>query len=773
MNARTSWSRRLVAVVGLVFGAAWLVWRCTSSLAGSPVWLSASTLAVEVVGFAAAAMLVWALWPDVHSGPVGADRSTGPVTVVVRCRDESIEAVRATLLAARRIGPAVLLDCSPMQRDDLADLAGVEGVLLKVDPRNGTDPLVALARHVSDEALVLLEAGQIPAPDVVARLAPWFAADVAVVQGDVVSLDADDPSTQRRPFDRVLNAALGTRGAAQFLGGGALVRTAALAGLRADPDDASDRSDAGATVGRGTATTNKVLGQMQLTIDLFGAGWRIEAPGVPAAAAPEQASPPSAHPALTFSGRVGTRATDPVRAELGRAEAACAARLALSTACAGPRRMRLEVRQRLALLAWAVVPLSGIRRSLLAAVLVATLLQGELPFRLALGPAVGLWLPWFVLGALGLCQLSGGALRPGDRSTEATLRVGTSWRGLTTPNGDIGSGRSPLGLLLGIDHSAGVVLLVGALSVVVGLRGLSDRVTHTLHPLDTSATVAVLVTTLWVLVAGLATLQLLSMRSLRPRSTRVATSLGSVFAGVPAMVADISVRGAAVVGPLAAEVGDQHELELVVPTGSGCVSARLEVVVRHTSIMGFGTGALGERRIGVEFIALPAHVRDVLIEFCLVQPAFAALSVPGAVGQPAAAHRPVVAFGRTTRQRWVGLRLAVMAALVGAAASASAPAVRASSSRAVRRLSDDVLGDPSHSGWEQQPALRWLVPTVTVLLAAPVLVGLLAAPVLGRRRPRPPFDGFDGDDPAGRPLPGHELTQDVVSLGRRPHHLWR
>jgi hypothetical protein len=429
--------------------------------------------------------------------------------------------------------------------------------------------------------------------------------------------------------------------------------------------------------------------------------------------------------------------------------------MGLSAALAWREQPQLAMRHRLALVAWAATPLSGIRRSLLAAVLVATLLQGELPFQLAFGPVLGLWLPWFVLTTVGLWGLSSGVLRPGDRSVEATLRAGASWRGLTTPNGAVGSSQSPLGLLLGLDHSAGTVVLVGGLSIVVGLRGLSDRLTHTLHPLGTAATVAVLVAALWVLAAGLLTLRMLTLRPLRSRSTRVATSLGSVFAGVPAMVSDISARGAAVVGPIAAEVGDVAELELVVPTSSGCVSARLPVVVRHAGAAGVADAA-GDRRVGVEFVDMPAHVRDVLIEFCLVQPALATLSVPGALRPSIAANAAVTVPSRPASPQWVGLRIAVMTALVGAAASASAPAVRATSGRAVHQFSEGVLGDPTRTGWEQQPALRWLVPTVTVLLAAPVLVGLLAAPMVGRHRDRPEVD---------------HLGPDVVSLGRRPRHL--
>lgn len=114
MQERTSRSRRVVPVVGLVFGAGWIVWRCTSSLGGAPVWLSAAALAVEVVGFVAASVLVWALWPhragrhlEVVPAEGGFDDA---VTVVVRCHREPFDAVRATLLAARQLGPVILVD---------------------------------------------------------------------------------------------------------------------------------------------------------------------------------------------------------------------------------------------------------------------------------------------------------------------------------------------------------------------------------------------------------------------------------------------------------------------------------------------------------------------------------------------------------------------------------------------------------------------------------------------------------------------------------------
>jgi hypothetical protein len=64
-----------------------------------------------------------------------------------------------------------------------------------------------------------------------------------------------------------------------------------------------------------------------------------------------------------------------------------------------------------------------------------------------------------------------------------------------------------------------------------------------------------------------------------------------------------------------------------------------------------------------------------------------------------------------------------------------------------------------------QPAVRWLVLVMTLLLAMPLLAGLVTAPTRTRRQ----RDGSGSE----MHRPDGELLRLPISLDRRPRHLWR
>ena len=79
-------------------------------------------------------------------------------------------------------------------------------------------------------------------------------------------------------------------------------------------------------------------------------------------------------------------------------------------------------------------------------------------------------------------------------------------------------------------YGAGLVIAVVALSVVLVLRGVSDRVTHTLGVMPQSALMAMLIVTLWTLGLSLDLLRVLARRSQlrrsRPRGVVAAGNAG-------------------------------------------------------------------------------------------------------------------------------------------------------------------------------------------------------------------------------------------------------
>ena len=137
---------RLLTAVGLVAATVYLVWRVTFSISGAPLWLSLPVLAVEFVGFAGAALLVWALWPGVHR-PQAASADCEPADVVVRVDDQPEHELRATLLALRSVrGVAGLTIVDLSARPCVAGLATEYGAVYAAtdtDDHNGHAEMAA------------------------------------------------------------------------------------------------------------------------------------------------------------------------------------------------------------------------------------------------------------------------------------------------------------------------------------------------------------------------------------------------------------------------------------------------------------------------------------------------------------------------------------------------------------------------------------------------------------------------------------------------------
>jgi hypothetical protein len=655
---------RAIASVALGIGVAWIGWRVARSLTGAPVWSSAALLAAEIGGLVATALLTWALWPSQQHADASIGATYDPdVDVVVRVAGHEVERVRATLLAARRLGPMVVVD---VRGDaDVARLAIDAGATYVAPDPDDLDGVVHAARQSTASALFLLEAGDVPHPESLRRLLPLLTDDTAAVQAPVTSLaleSAEHGAGGRHDHDverRALVPALGARGVAPITGRGALLRRSAVV-------ECFDERD--------LTAMSPVMLRAEMTLALMSAGWRIVAPG---------GEPLVAAAAID----------DPSELEDQRAAQASAARRLLLGPGGALRRGPLRGAQRLSLAAQAVRPLAGVRRSVVVSVLIGSLLSGTVPFSASVPALAAMWAPWFVLSAVGLWALSGGTLVPGDRLRSSMRLLGASWRGFTDPAGATSGSGHVLAGVFGLQHGFASAAAVAAISVVIGLRALSDRVSHTLAPMSLDHTVVLLGVGLWLLAGGLDALRLLARRAQARRATRVVSSLPSTFAERAALVVDLTPHGAGVVVDAELEVGAHEALELVVPTTSGCVSATLPVVVRNVR-----PDLGGERRVGVEFESVASHVADALAEFCVVQPGLGVLGADSSEPATVPTTALVVSDDRPLAPRRLGLRAAALLAVVGAVATV-APSQSAEASGAGRVAGavrvDDVIDDTS------------------------------------------------------------------------------
>ena len=647
---------RVLAMLGLVAGVLYLGWRVAVSWQGASPLMWATLLLAETVGLAGTAALTWALWPAPTARRAEV-AGIAPVDVVVRVVDQESHELRATLLGVREmVGVADVLVVDHGGRPDVVRLAvefDCSYAATDLDDPNGIE---VMRTCVHTPQFVLLDAGDVPSQDMVQRLAPELVdSDVAVVQGLGVSLAADSPEhgPSRRHdlvFERSsLNPALGRRGVAMWLGSGSLVRTAALVDVPA-------------------GTASPLEAHWHASAALHRAGWRITAPAD---------APVVAHRTLT----------DAVEVYADRVRRSRAARHLVADLVDG----RGGVRRRLAVLAWAVRPLSGFRRIALLGVLCAVLLSGDLPMQPSAFAVFALWAPSMVYGSLGVSLLSGWTLRPGDRARWSLHNIGAGVAGLRSETSQrAAAARPPIFEVPCGQYGIGLVAAVLALTVVLSLRGISEQFTHTLGVMPHSALLAVMVLGVWHLCLALDQLRVLARRTVRRRAARIGTELRASLHDELMAVVDITPLGAGLVGLASFDVGERVPLHVAVPTRSGVTDLRLPVVVRNVSV-----SPAGEWRVGVEFLSVDAAAANVLAEFCTVEPVWESIgSMPGVSVLDArpvpGAPQTVPNAGRATLRVMAFVALGgVVASSLPSAASAAGTTGSASGGHA---LSAGVIG---------------------------------------------------------------------------------
>lgn len=675
---------RALATIGLVATLSYLIWRVGFTLHDTDLRLSLPTLAVEVVGFLGALALTWALWPVPTRRQAGDSVGvTSPVDAVVRVGGQHpVHEVRATLLALRsvqHINDVVLVDlsASPAVAALATEFQVVHAPTDAAD-RNGLRVMMAAVRTPK---FLLIDAGDIPTGDIVERLdADFDDPRVAVVQGHGVSLA--EQSAEHGPngrhellFERnALNPALGRRGNAVWLGTGSLVRTDALRDVRFD-------------------TSSALEAHWLAGVALLAAGWRVTAPAD---------SPVVAH--------------RPVQSEQSVAEdrqqRARAARRMVFGASGVLRLGSFGFGQRVAVAAWAVRPLSGFRRVVFLALLASAILSGSAPFHATATVMVCGWLPAFAYTSLGLALLSGWTLRPGDRARWSLHSMGAACRSLGSGR-ERPASRAPIIALPSPQYGAGLVIAVVGLSVVLVLRGVSDRLTHTLGELPQAQLMALLIVTLWALALSLDLLRVLARRSQLRRTARIASSLPATLGERAVSIVDLTALGAGLLSQTGVEVNERLLLDSAIPTRSGVTTMRVRCMVRNVS-----RRADGDFRIGVEFGDTNDATANALAEFCTIEPVWERLGmlpagVPIGEAQLTFVDEPdsQPATGR------MALRVVSLFALVGVVAS-SVPATVDASASINHRLSGIVLA----AAVEPEPAIYTTTSTPdTIVVSTSVL----------------------------------------------------
>jgi hypothetical protein len=166
-----------------------------------------------------------------------------------------------------------------------------------------------------------------------------------------------------------------------------------------------------------------------------------------------------------------------------------------------PRSSRAIVGRPVAVTAWALVAVDGIRRMMFVALLVVVLLTGRFPFELPSATMLAAPAVAVMLFSVSHWMLSGGMLRPGVRLRWSMASVGAG----------LGDGISRSGLPIRWTATLATMIV---LNLAVALRGVSDRWTHGLGAMPRDERVVAMLVAWWLVLVGFAALRILAKPSL-------------------------------------------------------------------------------------------------------------------------------------------------------------------------------------------------------------------------------------------------------------------
>ena len=259
-------SRQVVGTLALTVSAVYLVWRVTSTLNPDAWGLSLWFLGTEIAAFGGLALFVFTVW-RVDRTTCPPERTTSPirVSVLIATVNEPVDVLMTTVAAALRIRGVdetwVLDDGEREWVREMADHVGARYLSRpdRTDAKAGN--LNNALRHVSADAVLVLDADHVADPGIVEQLVPFLEDPaVAVVQTpqDFYNTDSFEHShgdyNEESLFYRVMQPGKDRCNASFWCGTGALLRVAALHDV-------------------GGVATGTITEDLHTTIRLHRAGW--------------------------------------------------------------------------------------------------------------------------------------------------------------------------------------------------------------------------------------------------------------------------------------------------------------------------------------------------------------------------------------------------------------------------------------------------------------------------------------------------------------------
>jgi cellulose synthase (UDP-forming) len=592
-SARLTRPARALVLAAIAFGGAYLLWRIGWTRRGTQpllfwrLWLAEAFIWVSLLRYA------YDGW-ELRSSPREPAHAV-PVDVVVVCRDEPAEVVRATLVGCRAIAhPHRTVVVDTLGRADLARWAGELGAELFVADALGLDQpieaaLASVLPQLHHELVTVLAADHVPLPEMLDELTGDFTdPSVWLAQGRQAFYGPSPgeyrgSATEAELLFRVLLPGKNTHGAAYWCGSGGVVRRRALDELGGIPTD--------------TDTPG-----FRLSIAALGHGWRCTyhaTPVVLTLARPDLDGFIAQH-AVTAQGdlTVLRTAQNPLIA----------------------RNLRLD--QRLSYLGTLVTYLSGLRRLALVWILCATLVTGALPVRADPRWLVAMWGVWMGLVSLASRVLGRGVGGTVTGARHRWLLIGaycSAWASLLVPRRVLLALRTPphsghldeptprLRLLM-TGTTLVAVAAMWRLGATVGMVALPA-----MSPTATWMTLGIAA----VLLALIAELLFDTRRRTRRRTPRFAVEATARLGDEAHRVLDLAEGGASVHFHRPPRIGCPYVVTLRVPGLDGglhqaTVAAEVRSVRRLAGPPGSGYA------VGLAFTHRSPAARVRLTEYCRV-----------------------------------------------------------------------------------------------------------------------------------------------------------
>ena len=595
---------QVAAIVALVWGAGYLIWRAGWSGAGVPAWLFWPLLCAEAFGWLSLASYAWLAWHTSNTLEHAPAAPANPaiVDVFVTTYDEAVELVEPTLVGCAAIPePHITYLLDDGRREEMRALAARYGAQYVTRPDNSHAKAGNINHALTvtgGEMILVLDADHVPMPNILSVTLGYFDdPTVALVQTphEFSNRDSVQHHGARRNeqslFYDVIAPNKDRANAMFWCGSATVIRRAALLDV-------------------GGVLTSTVAEDFHTTIAMHAAGWRTRYHSQPV---------------------VQGRAPHDLAAFLLQRARWARGNLAVFRTRENPFWCRgLSFRQRLSYLGSLLHYFSAVQRLTLLGVLVTVLVSGLLPMHANLLTLAALWGPWTVLAFSATLALGRGTISSFDSTRFGLMTMGVQLRGvlaLAWPR----AGRFKVTPKEGIDEGGLVVLrmlplLTVGLVAVTGAtlaRLLTVAGVMTLPALSGLALGVMVALAVWEMCCFLLVLvPLTRRRQLRRRYRLPVRGLARVGGRSATLrVLDLSTHGIALGTPIAIEPGTRMQLRIDLPDATDTIHhVTLPVVVRSCRALEHSDDGPSDVRfhVGTSIEEPGVDDRRWLLEYCAV-----------------------------------------------------------------------------------------------------------------------------------------------------------